>query len=86
MSGESPAELHDALLFAGMLGTKRGQDQIEREARSRLENHFAKREGLGKGTRLRDRRLARSWPIGNRPRTKSWMSDNRKAMGSNQDN
>lgn len=35
MSGSIPPELDDVLFFASILGTKRGQEQIEREARSR---------------------------------------------------
>lgn len=35
MSGDIPAELDDVLFFTSILGTKRGQDRIEREARFR---------------------------------------------------
>lgn len=46
MSGDIPAELDDVLFFASILGTKRGQDQIEREARFRKRRLGFRTDGI----------------------------------------
>ncbi len=46
MSGDIPAELDDVLFFVSILGTKRGQDQIEREAKFRKRRLDFRLEGV----------------------------------------
>jgi len=47
MSGDIPAELDDVLYFVSILGNKRGQEQIEREARFRKRRLDFRLDGVG---------------------------------------
>jgi len=46
LSEDIPPELDDVLFFASILGTKRGQDQIEREARARKRRLNFRTDGI----------------------------------------